>query len=298
MVKLKDKITKIVLISVLILLAVVLCACKNIKYTVTFMVDNVEYAVVEAVSDREIEMPENPVKQGYEFVGWFMSNELESDTFSNLTVNKNVKVYARFTPKTYTVALNADGGECSQTSLSVVYGETFELPEPTKNGYAFLGWFDNNTLIEDGVWLLDCNSLTAKWEKTDIIITENPVSITLSTSEILPGETKSLQPLYVESKSNINSYIFVEISCETNEWFQYLEFNTNSFTKLQDNIYYLHDTTIEENSNILFTNQVQLSTSISNQFNGFSAEYTINFVSKSIQSSSMSVEDAYQILFN
>ena len=88
---------------------VIFTGCKDVKYKVIFMVDNSLYTEVSAISGKPIDMPEEPTKTGYNFVGWFMSNELQSDTFSNLIVTRDIVVYAHFTPKTYNVTLNADG---------------------------------------------------------------------------------------------------------------------------------------------------------------------------------------------
>ena len=51
--------------------------------------------------------------------------------------------------------------------LSVVYGTDYKLPEkPKREGYIFLGWFDEtDTQITDGIWSFTTDkTLTAKWE--------------------------------------------------------------------------------------------------------------------------------------
>lgn len=42
---------------------------------------------------------------------------------------------------TYTVTFEADGGTCSQTSLQIKIGESFLLPNITRSGYDFIGWY-------------------------------------------------------------------------------------------------------------------------------------------------------------
>ncbi len=44
-----------------------------------------------------------------------------------------------------TVTFDANGGQCDTTSLDITSGETVSaLPTPTRDGYDFLGWFDEN----------------------------------------------------------------------------------------------------------------------------------------------------------
>ena len=50
--------------------------------------------------------------------------------------------------------------------IQVSFDSAFELPEPTKDGYKFLGWYNNDdTLVSNGIWKLTNGlHLTAKWE--------------------------------------------------------------------------------------------------------------------------------------
>ncbi len=48
----------------------------------------------------------------------------------------------------------------------VGYGETYTLPEITRSGYTFLGWYYGNQKIESGVWNIAGNvTLQARWER-------------------------------------------------------------------------------------------------------------------------------------
>ena len=74
-----------------------------------------------------------------------------------------------WTAKTYTVTLNTNGGE-GATSITVTYGEAYELPTPTRTDYIFEGWYQGDTKVENvGVWTLTGASieLTAKWKADD-----------------------------------------------------------------------------------------------------------------------------------
>ena len=86
---------------------------------------------------------------GYEFSGWYSSascSETASSTsspwtaVSKTTSSKSVKYYAQFSPKTYTVTLNGNGGDSS--SKKVTYDATYgDLPSSTRSGYTFAGWY-------------------------------------------------------------------------------------------------------------------------------------------------------------
>ncbi len=48
---------------------------------------------------------------------------------------------------------------------SVGYGEQYTLPEPTREGYTFLGWYNGDTKVESGIWSIASNvTLTPRWE--------------------------------------------------------------------------------------------------------------------------------------
>ena len=75
--------------------------------------------------------------------------------------------------KKLTVTLHANGGECEKSSIVVSLGGTYEgLPEATKDGYAFDGWFTEESggerVVEStNVSVSENHSLYAHWKETD-----------------------------------------------------------------------------------------------------------------------------------
>ena len=69
---------------------------------------------------------------------------------------------------THTVTFNTNGGQLSITSKNVVEGQTYgELPEPTKEGQTFAGWFDSSNQQVTNATLVTATSdhvLTARWQ--------------------------------------------------------------------------------------------------------------------------------------
>ena len=116
---------------------------------------------------------------GYEFVGWFDAKEggtrvevIDESNILNISV-----LYARFKPLEFEITLDAgggsfitpDGAETVYTYL-LQYGQTFELPLCTREGYAFLGWFDEdgNEIAEITSLNIKDMALTADWLQTGV----------------------------------------------------------------------------------------------------------------------------------
>jgi len=106
------------------------------EYTVTFVV-NGEKTEVKVKDGEKASKPNDPVKEGYTFVGWFVG-EAE---YAFDAVTSNVTVTAKFEEVIveYTVKFVADGEE---TLVAVKEGEKAVKPtDPKKDGYIFLGWY-------------------------------------------------------------------------------------------------------------------------------------------------------------
>ena len=67
---------------------------------------------------------------------------------------------------TYNPTTAAEGKAMfTDTSIEVTYGEAFELPVLYKEGYVFLGWYDeNDNLVDTSSWSYAGNvTLHARW---------------------------------------------------------------------------------------------------------------------------------------
>lgn len=147
---------------------------KIIEYKITYDRDN--GILTESLKSRytyqdEVKIP-NLTKVGYTFIGW---KDDKGNIKKDLIISKGTvgdkKFSAIFEANEYTITFDANGGNLSTNSQKVTYDSTFELPIPTKEGYRFLGWWYNNTLIIDGKWKYETNiKLTAKWIDSKIIL--------------------------------------------------------------------------------------------------------------------------------
>lgn len=70
----------------------------------------------------------------------------------------------------YTITFDARGGEVSPAEITVTYGQPVgTLPVPTREGFDFIGWFDENgtRYTDETVYLVDGNiTLNARWSMT------------------------------------------------------------------------------------------------------------------------------------
>ena len=149
------------------------------QYTVTFDYDGGTPATPESKTVRNEgkygELPE-PTKQGYTFKGWYNSNEekIESTSTVNLTSDETLK--AKWEANKYTITFNpGEGATIDETTREVKYGDIYgRLPEPTKPGYEFEGWYnqDGDKIQEtDVIDILTDITLTAKWTGKTYILT-------------------------------------------------------------------------------------------------------------------------------
>ena len=91
-----------------------------------------------------------PTRTGHTFLGWSTSSSATSATYSaggSYTNNASVTLYAVWTPNTYTISFNANGGSGAPASQTKTYGVTLTLSstKPTRTGYTFLGWSTSST---------------------------------------------------------------------------------------------------------------------------------------------------------
>lgn len=117
-----------------------------------------------------VEEPEEPVRQGYTFAGWYYEgHENETWDFSVGTVGGDLELIARWEPAKVTVKFDADGGQMpdGMESMEVTYQEEYgELPVPRKEGCRFAGWVYSGEEItaESVVAMPGEHVLTALWE--------------------------------------------------------------------------------------------------------------------------------------
>jgi uncharacterized repeat protein (TIGR02543 family) len=124
-------------------------------------------------------LPE-PLKTGYTFDGWFVDDKLSEMFTLTKMPETDITLYAKWTPNTYTVTLNANGGafegELNTTTVTVTFGESYgELPRPSKTGVNFAGWYTDAAggVLVSNVTIAQNHNLYAHWSELNVIDATN-----------------------------------------------------------------------------------------------------------------------------
>lgn len=139
-------------------------------------------------------------EDGWDFLGWYID---DTEVTTETVITGDVTLTAKWTLKEYTVTYNTNGGSLENAvEKYTVETETFSLPEPVREGYAFSGWYLNEnfsglkqTSITKGS--TGNKNYYAKWkEKYDASFVLVEGDGTVSSFYMSPYETT--QKLYTE----------------------------------------------------------------------------------------------------
>ncbi len=114
---------------------------------------------------------ESPVKLTTPFVAWYSDPEFENKVESLDASNSyGITLYAKWNDKSVVINYSSNGGSITSDTETVILGNQYELLEPKKPGYDFVGWYntDDKKVEMSGAWTIDVTSisLTAKWVPT------------------------------------------------------------------------------------------------------------------------------------
>ncbi len=133
--------------------------------------------------------PVDPTRTGYTFDGWSTAVSGGSAwNFATNTMTGDRTLYAAWTPASYTVTFDTQGGS-SVPDETVDYNEFATEPSaPTRTGYAFDGWFDSasgGTAWDfDATTITDDTTIYAQWT-----ILTNVVSFDSQGGGTVPNQT-------------------------------------------------------------------------------------------------------------
>ena len=125
------------LISILFLFGCDIQFVDSPYYTVNFYNDNVLIKTEEVKLNFPATPPKAPLKLGYNFMGW-------SEDFSK--VESDLDIYAEYEIIHYPITYINDGSEVNNPSTYTINDEVV-LKAPTKEGYNFIGWYQEDVLI-------------------------------------------------------------------------------------------------------------------------------------------------------
>ena len=149
--------------------------------------DFVDYVAPETytVEYSDIVIP-TPEKVHYDFVGWLVNGAETPVANYVITTGStgDVSLVAVWTAATYTITYDANGGDISPTTQSVVYGEAYSLLIPTHSDVTkvFGGWqiVDGDKIASTGFWAMEDVSLVAIWNKLEIEVKTDTTTYSLS----------------------------------------------------------------------------------------------------------------------
>ena len=132
-----------------------LVSCKETKYTLIIdanggLIDGKEIQeVVKTSNDEDKKVVLNdPIKNGYEFVGWVKNGVVLSENYIEL--DSNMTVTAKYEIINYNITYNLDGGKLDNLVYTYTIEDEINLGIPTKLGYDFTGWNLGITKINKG----------------------------------------------------------------------------------------------------------------------------------------------------
>ena len=152
-----------------------------------------------------------PVKAGHTFSGWY-TEKTGGALYSTVTITAARTFYAQFAPAEYKITWDLGTGKTETTNQT--YGETLNLPaEPARKGYAFLGWFtqetggtqvDGNTVFKE----VASTTYYAHWEEATVFSVVVPA--------VLPVTVDQNGKVYVSNAEIVNhSTAAVQVSSVT-----------------------------------------------------------------------------------
>lgn len=135
--------------------------------------DNEKPTVVDIYVGTKIDKPDDPVREGYNFIGWYLGNE-EYDF--DLPVNHTINLVAQWenidpdaTKDKLVVIFDRGYSQQYLTPVKVSYGKKVSMPTtPKRDGYIFIGWYLNGELYDFEQPIYASLGLIAKWEQIGI----------------------------------------------------------------------------------------------------------------------------------
>ncbi|MBO4573624.1 MAG: InlB B-repeat-containing protein, partial [Clostridia bacterium] len=124
-----------------------------VPYTVTFVGNGgTEFAPVTTDENALTVTLPMPEKEYHTFVGWYSDAEFAGEAlFGEYTPEADVTLYARWQINDVTVTFETNGGTAVDAVAAQGKAEIELLPDTSRYGYRFDGWYDNEAILGDAV---------------------------------------------------------------------------------------------------------------------------------------------------
>lgn len=150
------------------LLLVTLTACSGSpEYTISFDTGGgTEITDIVLQEEEELSLPDNPSKEGFQFVGWYLDEEFELSYTEDTVITSSLTLYAKWIDLSDTIAVTFYDGTTVLEVIEVIDFDLPRTPDTTKEGYTFNGWYYDEEFTSayvDGEALYDSLPLYGKW---------------------------------------------------------------------------------------------------------------------------------------
>ena len=98
-----------------------------------------------------VPMDPAPVKDGYEFLGWYLDGACTQKVPADYAVTAAMSVYAKWAPVTYEITYHLDGGINGDNVETYTVTDEIILEPASKEGYLFAGWYLNADFTGEAV---------------------------------------------------------------------------------------------------------------------------------------------------
>ena len=147
-------------------------------YTVTFKSEGSVYRTSTVNYNSTVSEPSDPVREGYEFGGWYTNSSCTSPFSFSTRIASNTTLYAKWTESSFTVSF--DSNEGSSVPNQIVQAGSTAIPpsNPTLDGYVFDCWCSDPQLENPFSFSTEITSditLYARWIET-LVFTTTPIS--------------------------------------------------------------------------------------------------------------------------
>ncbi|MBP5684133.1 MAG: InlB B-repeat-containing protein [Bacilli bacterium] len=165
-----------------------------------------------------------PIRNGYTFDGWFTELYEGEEVNSAEILKEDVTIYAHWSKLEKpvpnppidddgksTLTLDPNGGEVDTISKQLSDGEEYgELPEPTREGYEFIGWFTKRLggeQVNEGTIINGDTTIYAHWKSIDgeneetytLVFDPNGGSVSPTSKTVNVGGTYGELPIPIKS---------------------------------------------------------------------------------------------------
>lgn len=163
-----------------------------------------------SIDDNEIIL-QDPIRQGYEFEGWYFKEDYSDDIVKILKLDfeqpSGIKLYAKWEISVYSITYELNNGENNKNNPDTytIEDSTIVFEAPYRYGYEFDGWYLNEKYEGNKLTQFNCNycgnlTIYAKWNAITYSITyvldsgaenaENPISYSIESGTITLKDPK------------------------------------------------------------------------------------------------------------